>query len=130
MLKKLKSCFLFKIIFKRRQKEIEKSLMEIEMNKKVEELVTQRIESEIKRREEIIETEVKKRLAEARLKMEKELNDEFEKQKQIEYKKQLEKEVIFCASLSHILTPTPLLFLLKNKKLLATFSSSKNSFII
>ena len=72
------------------------------MNKKVEELVAKRIESEILRREEIIEAEVKKRLAEARLKMEKELHDDFEKQKQIEYKKQLDKEVnnalTFCFS--------------------------------
>jgi hypothetical protein len=111
--------------------------MEIEMNKKVEELVAQRIESEIKRREEIIEVEVKKRLAEARQKMERELNDEFEKQKQLEYKKQLEKEVkISCFShflfpFSHTLSLSHAMFsfiinLKKNKKLLATFSRVPN----
>lgn len=77
--------------------------MEIEMNKKVEELVAKRIESEILRREEIIEAEVKKRLAEARQQMEKELQEEFERQKQIEYKKQLDKEVNNALSFSFVL---------------------------
>ena len=63
------------------------------MNKKVEELVAKRMEDEMKKREEYIEAEVQKRLVEAKRKMEKELYDDFERQKQIEYKKQFEKEV-------------------------------------
>ena len=63
------------------------------MQKKVEELVAKRIEEEIQKREEIIQAEVQKRLVEAKKAMEKDLQDEFEKLKQVEYKKQLDKEV-------------------------------------
>jgi arginine/glutamate-rich protein 1 len=67
--------------------------MEIEMQKRVEELVAKRLEEEVKKREEIIQAEVQKRLIEAKKAMEKDLQDEFEKLKQVEYKKQLDKEV-------------------------------------
>jgi hypothetical protein len=76
--------------------------MEIEINKRVEQLLEQRMAGERERREKEIELEVQKRLAEAKRKLEKEMADELEKQKQIEFKRFLEKEVqlpreqIFC----------------------------------
>ena len=52
-----------------------------------------RITEEMARRESEIELEVQKRLNEAKKLMEKNLIEEFEKQRQFEYKRMLEKEV-------------------------------------
>ena len=67
--------------------------MDIEINKRVEEIVLKRITEEMARRESEIELEVQKRLNEAKKLMEKNLIEEFEKQRQFEYKRMLEKEV-------------------------------------
>jgi arginine/glutamate-rich protein 1 len=67
--------------------------MEIEVNKRVEEIVTKRLAEQAAKYELLIEQEVQKRLVEARKLIEKSLADEFEFQRQTEFKSILEKEV-------------------------------------
>ncbi len=70
-------------------------IFEAEVAKRVEEEVAIRMAAELEKHRDFIEAEVQKRLAQARAQLEQELMGEFEKLKQIEFKKQLEKEVDF-----------------------------------
>ena len=95
-------CIFFAVDSFRRQKEIDKSVLEAEMHKKVDELVAKRMEAELHKREELIEAEVKRRVTEARRTFEKELQEEFDKQRQVEYKKQLDKEVCVAQRIHYL----------------------------
>ncbi len=75
------------------QEEEKRRQIEQEVNKRVQEIVEQRWSDELKKRETDIEQEVQRRLLEAKRIMERELMADFEKQKQLEYKRILEKEV-------------------------------------
>ena len=88
--------------------------IEQEIERRVNEQLTKRLSIEINNRNEAIEAEVQKRLIEAKKIMEKDLLEEANRQKQIELKKQLEKEVMnnltfdnntFFFLLFHILKP-------------------------
>ena len=72
---------------------MEKKQMDEEVEARVAKMMAQRLADEIELRKDEIEAEVQRRVVEARKLMEKELIDEFEKQKQAEFKRQLEKEV-------------------------------------
>ncbi len=65
----------------------------MEVNKRVEEIINSKLVVELKKSEELIENEVKKRVSIAKKNLEKEMLEELERLKQIEYKKQIEKEV-------------------------------------
>ena len=80
-------------LFKSNHKEIDNIKFEMEVNKRVEELINVRLMLELKKSEELIENEVKKRVCVAKKNLEKEMLEELERLKQIEYKKQIEKEV-------------------------------------
>jgi hypothetical protein len=67
--------------------------MEIEIRRRVDEIVSKRMNEELARREPEIELEVQKRLLEAKKLMEKSLTEDFERLKQAEFKRILEKEV-------------------------------------
>jgi hypothetical protein len=67
--------------------------MEIEIRRRVEEIVNKRMAEEMARREPEIELEVQKRLIEAKKLMEKSLTEDFERQRQAEFKRIMEKEV-------------------------------------
>lgn len=67
--------------------------MEAEVEKRVQEEINRRMTIEMEKQKEAIETEIQRRVVETCKQFEKNLNDEMEKQKQIEYKRQLEKEV-------------------------------------
>jgi arginine/glutamate-rich protein 1 len=70
--------------------------MEIEIKRRVEEAVSKRMTEEMARREPEIELEVQKRLLEAKRLMEKNLSEDFERQRQAEFKRILDKEVKHC----------------------------------
>lgn len=72
--------------------------MVLEINRRVEAEVEKRMTVEREKRAQEVETEVLKRLAEARRAMSKEMTEELERQKQIEFKRFIEKEVHFQAS--------------------------------
>lgn len=65
----------------------------MEINRRVEEQVEKRMAVEREKRAQEIEQEVQKRLAEARRAMSLEMLEELERQKQLELKRFLEKEV-------------------------------------
>jgi arginine/glutamate-rich protein 1 len=67
--------------------------MEVEINRRVEELVEKRMASERERRAQEIELEVQRRVAEAKRVMSREMLEELERQKQLELQRFLEKEV-------------------------------------
>ena len=67
--------------------------MEVEINRRVEELVEKRMASERERRTQEIELEVQRRVAEAKRVMSREMLEELERQKQLELQRFLEKEV-------------------------------------
>ena len=75
-------------------------LVDLEVNRRVEEAVKARLAIELARSDELIELEVQKRLTQAKIGLEKQMLEEFERLKQVEYKRQLEKEVRnrMCAS--------------------------------
>lgn len=74
--------------------------MELEITRRVDEQVQQRLASEREKLEKEIELEVQRRLTEAKRILEKQIQEEFEKQKQLEFKLFLEKEV-------HLIFNTP-----------------------
>lgn len=67
--------------------------MDMEVTRRVNELLGQRLAAELEKQKHDIEVEVQRRVAEARRRMEMEMNEEFERQKQAEFKRHLEKEV-------------------------------------
>ena len=67
--------------------------MEVEINRRVEELVEKRMASEREKRAQEIELEVQRRVAEAKRIMSREMLEELERQKQLELQRFLEKEV-------------------------------------
>ena len=67
--------------------------MEVEINRRVEELVEKRMASEREKRSQEIELEVQRRVAEAKRVMSREMLEEHERQKQLELQRFLEKEV-------------------------------------
>jgi hypothetical protein len=67
--------------------------MEAEIEKRVSLELQKRLLTEVDRQKEYIESEIQRRVVEAKKLIEKEMIEELEKQKQIEFKKQLEKEV-------------------------------------
>ena len=67
--------------------------MEIEIEKRVQEEIDRRMLVEMNKQKEAIENEIQRRVGEARKQIEKELTEVMEKQKQIDYKLQMEKEV-------------------------------------
>lgn len=67
--------------------------MEVEINRRVEELVEKRMASEREKRSQEIELEVQRRVAEAKRVMSREMLEELERQKQLELQRFLEKEV-------------------------------------
>ena len=67
--------------------------MEAEIEKRVQEILDKQMLTEMERQKDKIEAEIQRRVAEARLQLQKEMADELEKQKQVEFKRQLEKEV-------------------------------------
>ncbi len=87
----------------RRQKESEAKSIEDAANKRIEELVAQRVAEELERRRDEIEAEVLRRVEEAKKVMEAEMLQEMErrKQEQIEEAKRREVGLIFlCLSIS------------------------------
>ena len=87
----------------RRQKESEAKSIEDAANKRIEELVAQRVAEELERRRDEIEAEVLRRVEEAKKVMEAEMLQEMErrKQEQIEEAKRREVGLIFlCLSVS------------------------------
>ncbi len=78
---------------KRRQKEVETKNFENEIEKRVQQIIDKRLALELEKQKESIEAEIQRRVAESRRLIEKEMNEELERQKQIEFKRQLEKEV-------------------------------------
>lgn len=79
--------------FRSRERDEEKRNIEVEINRRVEEIVEKRMAVEREKRAQEIETEVQRRLAEARRAMSIEMMEELERQKQYELKRFLEKEV-------------------------------------
>ncbi len=65
----------------------------VEIEKRAQELFEIMKSKEIDNREKQIELEVQRRVYEARKHLEKEMQDEWQKQKQLDLKKQLENEV-------------------------------------
>ena len=76
--------------FKRRQKEIEMTLMERAMDKRVEQIVAKRIQAEAQMRETIIEREIEKRLEVERKKQEAIIEKEVDARIKIEMKRREE----------------------------------------
>ncbi len=76
--------------------------METEIEKRVQETINARMALEIEKQKDTIEAEIQRRVAEARKQMEKELAEELEKQKQFDYKRQLEKEVCSLVNFVYI----------------------------
>lgn len=74
--------------------------MEVEINRRVEELVEKRMASEREKRSQEIELEVQRRVAEAKRVMSREMLEELERQKQLELQRFLEKEVRHCVPLN------------------------------
>lgn len=77
----------------RRTKELEKKQIETEVERRVKEAIDTRMTLEMEKQKDTIEAEIQRRVAEGRKQMDKMLAEELEKQKQIDYKRQLEKEV-------------------------------------
>ena len=91
----------------RRQKELEQKSIEDAANKRIEELVAQRVAEELERRRDEIEAEVLRRVEEAKKVMEAEMLQEMErrKQEQLEEAKRREVGLIFlCLAFSLSLT--------------------------
>lgn len=84
----------FKLIFIRRQKELEEKMIEEEVARRVEELVAKRVEEELEKRKDEIENEVLRRVEEAKHIMEVQMLNELETQRQAEVEAQKRKEVI------------------------------------
>lgn len=76
--------------------------MEAEIEKRVAQELTKRLLTEIEKQKDYIETEIQRRVVETRKLVEKEMTEDIEKQKQIEFKKQLEKEVCSILNLFFI----------------------------
>ena len=70
-----------KLVFYRRQKELEAKNIEEEANKRIEELVAKRVEEELERRRDEIEAEVMRRVEEAKKIMEAKMMEEMERRK-------------------------------------------------
>jgi hypothetical protein len=79
--------------FTRRTKELEKKQMDAEIERRVQEEIGRRMGVEMEKQKEAIEAEIQRRVGEARKQIEKELGLEHERQKQHDYKLQLEREV-------------------------------------
>jgi len=86
----------------RRTKELEKKQMEAEVERRVQEAISGRMTLELEKQKDAIEAEIQRRVGEARRQIEKELGEEMEKQKQAEYKRQLEREVMPIYSKSNL----------------------------
>lgn len=67
--------------------------MDAEIERRVQEEITKRMELEMEKQKESIEVEIQRRVGEARKQIERELTEEHAKQKQHDYKLQLEREV-------------------------------------
>lgn len=76
--------------------------MEAEIEKRVAQELTKRLLTEIEKQKDYIETEIQRRVVETRKLVEKEMAEDIEKQKQIDFKKQLEKEVCSILNLFFI----------------------------
>ena len=79
--------------FSRRQKEAEQKNIAVEANKRIEELVAQRVEQELERRREEIEAEVLRRVEEAKKVMEAQMLKEMERKRQEQIEEQKKREV-------------------------------------
>ena len=91
----------------RRQKEQDQKTIEDAANKRIEDLVAQRVAEELERRRDEIEAEVLRRVEEAKKIMEAEMVEEMErrKQEQLEDTKRREVGLIcLCLSISSILS--------------------------
>lgn len=67
--------------------------MDAEIERRVQEEITKRMELEMEKQKESIEVEIQRRVSEARKQIERELTEEHERHKQHDYKLQLEREV-------------------------------------
>ena len=95
------NCPNYKLLYKyftllsiiRRLKEIEQKSVEVEANKRIEELVAKRVEEELERRRDEIEAEVLRRVEEAKKAMEAQMMEELEKRKQEQMEEAQRREV-------------------------------------
>ena len=78
-----------------RQKEIEARTIEMETNKRIEELVARRVEEELERRRDQIEEEVLRRVEEAKKIMEEQMMKELEIRKTQQLEEAKQREVLF-----------------------------------
>jgi len=78
-----------------RQKELEARTIEVETNKRIEELVARRVEEELERRRDQIEEEVLRRVEEAKKVMEEQMMKELEIKKKEQLEEARKREVFF-----------------------------------
>jgi len=78
-----------------RQKEVEARTIELETNKRIEELVARRVEEELERRRDQIEEEVLRRVEEAKKVMEEQMMKELEIKKKEQLEEARKREVFF-----------------------------------
>ena len=80
-------------IFLRRQKDAEQKSIEDAANRRIEELVAQRVAEELERRKDEIEAEVLRRVEEAKKIMEQQMLEEIERRKQEQIEEARKREV-------------------------------------
>ncbi len=92
--------------------------MDAEIERRVQEEINARMNLELVKQKEAIESEIQRRVSEARKQIEKELGEEMDKQKQAEYKRQLEREVMPIYLTSNLFLENTLLIQIKLDKML------------